>query len=297
MIVRKGIAIWMVAIGCAGACRARPADDSNNAAVVPKRIIENTEVRTLPRSTNGRDYLLYVALPDSYAKQPQRLYPVLYLCDGYWDFNLVKGFYGNLIYDKVVPEFILVGFGYAGDNPDYGKLRQWDYTPVPDTRPGTDPRTSGHAAEFLAVVEHQFIPFVERTYRAEPSYRVLGGSSLGGLFTLYALFQKPGLFQAYVAPSPAANWADDWLFQMEEAYAESGRPVRARLFMTGAEKEWPDLLAAIKRFDDRLSKRAYPDLVYQFRLIDGERHAGTKAESYNRGVRFVFAPLAPPDGG
>jgi hypothetical protein len=28
-------------------------------------------------------------------------------------------------------------------------------------------------------------------------------------------------------------------------------------------------------------------------LVDGERHSGTKAESYNRGVRFAFAPLAP----
>ena len=293
MTARKCIAIWMVALACTGGCRARTADDYNGTDV-RKQVIENTEVRTLPRATNGRDYLLYVALPDSYAKEPQRRYPVFYLCDGYWDFNLVKGFYGNLIYDKVVPEFILVGFGYAGNKPDYGKLRQWDYTPVPDTRPGNDPQASGHGAEFLAVVEHQFIPFMEQTYRADPSYRVLGGSSLGGLFTLYALFSKPGLFQAYVAPSPTANWADDWLFQLEEAYAQSGRKVRGRLFMTGAEKEWPDLLEAIKRFDVQLSKRANPGLAYQFRLIDGERHAGTKAESYNRGVRFAFAPLAPP---
>jgi hypothetical protein len=37
--------------------------------------------------------------------------------------------------------------------------------------------------------------------------------------------------------------------------------------------------------------------MYSFRLIEGERHAGTKAESYNRGVRFAFAPLAPSGNG
>ena len=28
-------------------------------------------------------------------------------------------------------------------------------------------------------------------------------------------------------------------------------------------------------------------------MIDGEGHAGTKPESFNRGVRFAFAPRAP----
>jgi hypothetical protein len=65
--------------------------------------------------------------------------------------------------------------------------------------------------------------------------------------------------------------------------------------MTGAGDEWPDFLNGIRRFDARLRQRTYPDLVYDFRLIEGERHAGTKAESYNRGVRFAFAPLAPKD--
>ena len=28
-------------------------------------------------------------------------------------------------------------------------------------------------------------------------------------------------------------------------------------------------------------------------MIDGEGHSGTKPESFNRGVRFAFAPRAP----
>jgi hypothetical protein len=28
-------------------------------------------------------------------------------------------------------------------------------------------------------------------------------------------------------------------------------------------------------------------------VIDGEGHAGNQTESYNRGLRFVFAPVAP----
>jgi predicted alpha/beta superfamily hydrolase len=258
----------------------------------PHHVLRNTELRALPRSANGRDYLLYVALPASYDSSPQKRYPVLYLCDGYWDFTLVTGFYGNLVWDKIVPEFIIVGIGYQGDHPDYDALRRYDYTPAPAP---DDPRAekSGHAAQFLSVVEKEIVPFVEKEYRADAGYRVLGGSSLGGLFALYTMYSRPGLFRAVIAPSPAVDWASDWLFDFERAFAARGQDLQARLFMSGAEREFPGLLPSIRRFHARLLERPYQGLTYEWRLVEGERHAGTKAESYNRGVRFAFAPLAP----
>ncbi len=278
-------------LGLALAAPAAFAADPVPPPAYPPLVLRNTQLRTLPRSANGRDYLLYVALPPDYATAPDRHYPVLYICDGYWDFTLINGFYGNLIYDRVAPHFIIVGFGYAGEhtNAEYDVLRRRDYTPTADAG---DPRRerSGRAAEFLEVIQGEFIPFIEKEYRADPSYRVLSGNSLGGLFSLYALYAKPGLFQAHIAASPAAPQA---LFDLEAQFAASGRKLDARLFMTGAAAESPDFLANIKRFNERLEQRPYAGLVYQWRLIDGEGHTGTKAESYNRGVRFAFAPLAP----
>ena len=173
-------------------------------AAAPPHVIAHSQMRVLPRSANGRDYQLHVALPPSYDTQPGRRYPVLYICDGYWDFALIAGFHGGLVYDKAAPEIIIVGFGYPGANPDYGALRAYDYTPVP--RPD-DPKgkATGHAPEFLRVVETEVIPFIEREYRADPAFRVLGGSSLGGLLTLYAMLERPGLFQGYIAPSPPST--------------------------------------------------------------------------------------------
>ena len=257
----------------------------------PPQVIANTQLRPLPRAANGRDYLLYVALPADYATSPDKHYPVLYICDGYWDFILINGFYGNLMYDRWAPPFIIVGLGYqhASTNADYDILRRYDYTPMPAD---DDPRheRTGHAAEFLGVLEHEIIPFIEKEYRADPSYRVLSGNSLGGLFSLYAMLARPGLFQAHIAASPAAP---DWLFDFEANFAASGQKLPTRLFLTGAEKESPGFLANIQRFNTRLAGRHYPDLAYAWRLVDGEGHTSTKAESYTRGLRFAFAPLAP----
>ncbi len=259
----------------------------------PPHVIGGSELRAMPRAANGRDYQLHVKLPGSYSKETSRRYPVLFITDGYWDFPTVVSGYDNLVYDKVVPEMIIVGLGYAGEDQDYGALRTGDLSPVLEKG---WPDTAGHAAEFLTYLEKEIIPFVDRQYRTDPSFRALAGSSLGGLFTLYTMYTKPTLFQGYIAASPATPIVNDWLFGYAQKFAESGVPIKGRLFMSGAENEYPGLLDGIKRFHTKISAHKYDGLQYQFRLIDGERHAGTKSESYVRGMRYVFAPLAPETG-
>ncbi|HEX3902276.1 MAG TPA: alpha/beta hydrolase-fold protein [Polyangia bacterium] len=273
------------------AARSAAAEAPPPRPAAPHHVVANSEVRVLPVSSNGRAYQLYVGLPPSYGKQPNRRYPVLYICDGYWDFTLLNSLLGGLLYDNDAPEMIVVGFGYAGANPDYNVLRAYDDSPVPSPS-DKEGKTTGHAPEFLRVVENEFIPFVEREYRVDRSFRALGGSSFGGLFALYAMLERPGLFQGFIVASPGVNFANDWLFGREAEFAASHKDLPARLFMTGGGAENAAFLAAIRRFDERLQSRHYLGLQYKFRLIDGERHAGDKPETYNRGVRFVFAPLA-----
>ncbi len=259
----------------------------------PPHVIPNSLLRTLPATADGRHYQLHIHLPASFAKEPKRRYPVLYVTDGYWDFPTVVASYDNMVYDKVLPEFIVVGLGYAGDSLDYGQLRTWELSPV---RLGPQDGDSGHADKFLATLEREVIPFMEREYRADPAHRVLAGSSLGGLFTLYAMYAKPALFEGYIAASPAVVAGNDWIIGQAKAYADAGKPLKARLYVTGAEYEWPAFLAGIQRYQALLPTLKHPGLVWQSRVIDGERHAGTKAESYTRGMRFVFEPLAPEKG-
>ena len=194
----------------------------------------------------------------------------------------------------MVPEFITVGLGYAGEGLDYGRLRRYELSPVP--LGGDGDTASGRAGEFLRTIETRIIPYVEREYRADSSYRVLAGASLGGLFTLYAMYTRPELFQAYVAATPAVVVGDDWLLRYEAAFAESGRALGARLHVSGGGNEAPGFLGGILRFNQRVASRKYPGFTYAFRIVDGERHAGMQLEAYTRGLRFAFAPLAPEAG-
>jgi predicted alpha/beta superfamily hydrolase len=232
--------------------------------------------------------VLSIGLPASYRTDSHRKYPVVFVTDGYWDFPTLWVSYLNLAYDKTVPEALIVGIGYAGDHSvdEYNKMRLWELSPV---RLGTVlDRNSGHAQDFLDSIEHEIIPFVEKEYRADPAFRVMSGSSMGGLFTLYALCTKPALFQGYIAASPAVSAGHDWLFDYEAKFAQQPPATSARLYMTGAELE--ELMPAIRRFDAQLRAQKLPNLTYAFRVIDDAHHAGEKAESYMRGLQYVFAP-------
>ena len=252
------------------------------AADFPRVDIPNTELRTLKSSSTGRDYDVYVHLPGGYARGSGKKLPVVYVLDGQWDFKLIASVYGGLFYDKFVPEMIVVGITYSGPGPDYDALRAMDYTPVPEPRlPGT-----GGAPKFLAFLKSELIPFVESDYGGDPSKRVLLGSSLGGLFTLYAMFEEPRLFSGYVAASPAVAYGGRFPFRHEADYAAKHRDVQARLFISVGEVE--DLAGPVKEFVRVLNGRGYGGLKMESRVIEGERHAGNKPEAFNRGLRFVF---------
>jgi predicted alpha/beta superfamily hydrolase len=219
-------------------------------------------VRQLKSTTTGRNYDIYIRLPDNYVQDKGKKYPILY--------------------DGSVPEMIIVGITYSGDHPDYGALRAMDYTPAADLFISG----SGDAPKFLAFLKEQLFPYIESNYRADPSHRVLMGSSFGGTFTLYAMFTDPVLFNGYVIGSPIVTYGQNFAFKQEAEYASSHKDLPVRLFLSVGELE--EIAHPVNEFMRILSERNYPGLEMETRTIEGERHASNKPETYNRGLRFIF---------
>jgi uncharacterized protein len=255
-------------------------------------VLGNTETCDLPGCLGGRHLRLHVALPWYYYQQPERKFPGVYLCDGYWYFALLNSLYHPLAYDKVVPEHILVGLSYAEDQPNYEKLRQRDLSPVRLALLGR----SGEGAEFLDTLCTQVVPYIEAQYRIDGSYRVLAGGSLGGLFSLFSMFARPGFFRGHIAASPSVALTGGLLDRMEDQFARSGSDLVAQLFMSCGSEEPVDYCAPMRQFFDRLQARGYPSLRQNFKVIEGEGHSTSMAEAMNRGLRFAFEPLAPGRG-
>ncbi len=110
------------------------------------------------------------------------------------------------------------------------------------------------------------------------------------------MYTNPTLFAGYIAVTPAVVVDNDWLLGYEDALVKSGRPLKVSLHVSGGGNESPAFLGGILRFNQRIASRKHEGLAYEFRIVDGERHAGMLLEAYTRGLRFVLAPLAPESG-
>jgi predicted alpha/beta superfamily hydrolase len=251
-----------------------------------KFVLDNTEISPLKSRHTGASHEVVIVFPESYGKEPKRTYPVFYYLDAYWDTPLLVSTYGNLRYDNQIPEILMVGLSYpSGDN--YGVRRRQDYTPT-----AMDAK-SGGADKFLAFIRDEVAPLVEKNYRGEKTDRVLGGVSLGGLFTLYAAYNQPDFFSGYIAISPAASWDKQVLFKVDDGFAKKHSTLPARMFISYGSAEYAPFRLPIEQMQKRLEQRSYKNMALLNYVMEGLDHTAVKGDGYVRGLTWVLQPKKP----
>ena len=240
----------------------------------------NTELRALTSSKIGQRYELLVSLPEDYGKSG-KAYPVLYVLDG-WHFPLMAFLQDNNIYSKRMPPVIIVNLSHWPEEQAI-TLRARDFTPTRTSKEAN----SGGAAAFLDFFEHELIPFVDRTYRTIPSDRGLLGHSYGGLFAIYALEQRPALFQRIVAASPAVGW-DDRLLVTAARTRLRNLPAHVRLDLSVGDES--DLTKDTTAFAKVLGELKPKELDYRFTLYRGQNHNSVRLVSFPAGLYWAYRP-------
>lgn len=154
-----------------------------------------------------RDVIVY--LPPEYNSETDKRYPVLYLHDGQNLFDAATAFAGNewgldelaedLISKREIEPLIIVGIYNTGPK------RMAEYTHVRDRR-----GRGGRAKRYAKLIVQDLKPFIDDEYRTLPGKddTALGGSSLGGLVTLYLGLHHPNIFGKLIVMSPSVWWAN-----------------------------------------------------------------------------------------
>jgi predicted alpha/beta superfamily hydrolase len=241
--------------------------------------LADTQQRTLTSGKIGQRYELLVSLPEGYAKSGQS-YPALYVLDG-WHFPLMAFIQQNNVYSKRMRPVIIVNVSHGATG--YMALRARDFTPTRTAREVN----SGGAPAFLDFLEHELIPFVDRTWRTMPADRGLLGHSYGGLFAIYALEQRPALFQRIVAASPSLEWDGRLLLTAaRDRLRKLSAPVRLDLSV-GDEGDNTDSTTAFAKILDELKPAG---LDYRFTLYRGENHNSVRLVSFPAGLYWAYRP-------
>ena len=172
-----------------------------------------------------RDIVVY--LPPGYEEHPKRRHPVLYLQDGQnvfdGDTSFIRGQeWGvddsaeRLIRAGEIKPLIIVAISNAGVH------RIEEYTPTRDR----NLQRGGKAYLYGRMLIRDLKPFIDATYRTLPERRHtgLGGSSLGGLVTLYLGLRHADVFGKLAVLSPSVWWDNRSILRMVAAFDGTIRP-------------------------------------------------------------------------
>jgi uncharacterized protein len=237
----------------------------------------------------GEERIVVVRTPRQYAQGAR--YPVLYLTDGEAQFEHTVSTVEFLARNERMPELIIVGV--------FNTDRTRDLTPTsaPLTGGGGEVRrfpTAGGADRFLDFFEKELIPYVDASYRTEP-YRIFAGHSFGGLFAMYALVARPGLFQAHVSVAPSLGWDERLIERRLDALLRAKKDLGGSVFITLGE-EPPAAKEAFDRVRALLQKRAPRTLEWEALYLPDEDHGSIVLLSHYRALRMIFSGWRMPAG-
>jgi predicted alpha/beta superfamily hydrolase len=260
------------------------------AQVVPVPAGPEQVVIESQRLGERRPVLVY--LPESY-RHTQARYPVLIVVDGDGPgATLAMSVVNNLsaLLTGSIPELIVVAI------PNFDRSR--DLVPPPANGgvtgdEGVPAVPNAHADVFLAFIEEELLPEIDRRYRTHP-VRFLHGSSYGGLFGVFAFVKRPDLFRGIVASSPSL-WVDKHAWVDSLSASLQRRPATQQWLYSSAGEFDSDLITTpMPRLTSVLRAGAPTTLSWRVESLTGRDHQSANEAALMAGLRHIFAGFQVP---
>jgi predicted alpha/beta superfamily hydrolase len=234
----------------------------------------------------GRQVTIY--LPPGYDERDDPRYRVLYMQDGQNLFDAhrsyIPGQHWRLqeaadlaIGERTAWPMIIAGIDHAGP------ARIDEYTPTVDAKHSG----GGKAAEYAALLIGTIKPAIDSKYRTVAGNSAVGGSSLGGLVSLYLALKHPEVFRAAAVMSPSVWWDDRTILTAVDAF-EGPRP---KMWLDVGGREGEQTLRDARALRDRLIAKGWNDETLRYYE---DRRGDHTERAWARRVRLALEFLFPP---
>ena len=245
-------------------------------------------------TTLGEKRILNIYLPEGYNRNDTTKYPVTYLLDGSADedFIHVAGLYqfNTFSWIQRVPKSILVGIATVD--------RRRDFTyPTTIEKDKKNYPTTGHSDKFMAFIEKELQPFIEKKYKGNGA-RTIIGQSLGGLLAAEILLKKPTLFDKYVIVSPSIWWDNGSLLNQPSPVTSDTFLHKTDVYIgVGNESFTPTESPRMMEVDanllaDKIRKSKSKTVHVYFDYLPQEDHATILHQAVFNALRALY-PVSP----
>ena len=219
--------------------------------------IPRTQVIPIKDTQSNKRYELLIKLPEKYAENKDKHYPVIYFTDAVWHIELLSS-----VSSFMMEDVILVGISWQKDiaedvMEEYGAhfSRFGDYSFKKKVNPKHPKIKFGQANSHLSFIRNDVFKHVEENYQTDPNNRTYFGFSAGGGFGTYALMSQPDTFKNYILGSPSIWRNGPELFALENAALKSKQSA-INVFISHGELE-NELIPHVEDFVSQLKNKKY----------------------------------------
>jgi predicted alpha/beta superfamily hydrolase len=194
---------------------------------------------------------IQILLPHDYYDRPDLSFPVLYMTDGQNLFGEGSEF-GNWDIDKSLAKLakedksgvIIVAIDHGGED------RILEFSPYTNAKLG-----KGRGEHFLRFITDTLKPHIDSKYRTKPDRlnTGIGGSSVGGLLSIYAALMFPQVFGRILAFSPSIWISQRIYFDIIHFF----EPFATRIYLYAGGKEGANMIANFEKLTGALENQRF----------------------------------------
>ena len=238
----------------------------------------------------GEKRILNVYLPQGYNQNDTTKYSVIYLLDGSADedFIHVVGLvqFNTFEWINRIPKSILVGIATVD------RKRDFTYPTTIEEDKKTYPAT-GHSDKFIAFIEKELQPYIEKKYKTNSSKTIIG-QSLGGLLATEILFTKPNLFNKYIIVSPSLWWDNGSLLGQTPEILQENFSQKTDIYIgVGKEGLGPGKIPRVMEVDanllvEKIKSTKSKNVNTYFDYLPQEDHATISHQAIFNAFRMLY---------
>ena len=237
----------------------------------------------------GRTRRIWIYLPPSYTDTTKR-FPVMYMHDGQNLFDRATSFMGSAEWQV---DETLNNLANAGDKgcivvgiDNGGADRIGEYTPWKNARYG-----GGDGAKYAKFIVETLKPYIDANFRtkSDRNNTAIGGSSLGGLVSMFAAAEYQNVFSKGLIFSPSF-WYNDSCFTQARL---RGKQFSMRYYFMSGTNEDVDMVPQMQQMVSVLRGIGYTD--EELKIVtkaDGQHAEWFWAREFGDGYKWLFRETA-----
>ncbi len=259
---------------------------SNSTAAANVSIIDNAFF--MPQLNRTRRIWLY--LPPNYKTDSTQRYPVMYMHDGQNLFDKSTSFAGEWQIDETLNNLASMGDkGCIVVGIDNGGSKRLDeLSPFVNTQYG-----GGEGALYTKFMVETLKPYVDAHFRTlkDRNNTGIGGSSMGGIISVYAAIQYQNIFSKVAVLSPAFWFSDSCFLQVKQL----GRQQPIRFYFVSGTTESAGMVPDMQRMATTLTDAGFkPEEISFNTRTDGQHAEWFWAREFPDAYKWLFRSVATP---